>query len=175
MAVITLSWGDSYYTPRTEAYTNPTPWIQVVRWRRNDNNNLLPLNGLGVYIIIDSTAGAPGVPVYVGQALSFRDRFDGRSNTLREFGLTGAALNNRVVRVATVNPQNELDDAERWLIRYLYLRDIAVNNPRRMQNIEKTGPFYAPIDDLTIINNGTRPAYLNAQYDYDADDPIIYP
>ena len=174
MSVLTLTW-QQYYAPHTEAYQNQYPWIQVVRWRRNDNNSLLPLNGLGLYIIIDSTGGYPGVPVYVGQALSFRNRFDGRSDTLREFGLTAAALNNRVVKVATLNPQDELDLAERWLIRYLYLRDAAVNNPRRLQNIEKTGPFYAPIDDLTVINNGNYPAYLHAQYDYDADDPITYP
>lgn len=174
MSVLTLTWQE-YYEPHTEAYTVHAPWIQVVRWRRHDNNSLFPINGLGLYIILDSTNGAPGVPVYVGQALSFRNRFDGRSDTLRELGLTAAPLNNRVVKVATLNPQNELDLAERWLIRYLFLRDNALNNPRRMQNIEKTGPFYAPIDDLTVNNNGSRPAYLNAQYDYDADDPITYP
>lgn|GEM_PF-3660096 len=170
MPVLTLSW-QPYYEANTENYTGQTPWIKVVRWRRNDNNSLLPLNGLGVYVIEEQSTGTP---LYAGQAQSFRDRFDGRSSALRELGLTAVPLADRIVRVATLNPQNELDLAETWLIRYLYLRDFALNNPRRLQNIDRTGPMYAPPDGLTINNNNT-PHFLNVQYIYGGNNPITYP
>ena len=175
MPVITLTWQDSYYTPRTEDYTNQYTWIKEVIWRRFDNNALMPLNGLGVYIVVDSTGGYPGVPVYAGEAVSFRDRFNGRSSALRELGLTAAAVNNRVVRIAAVYPQDELGLAERWLIRYLVMYDYATNHPQRLQNIEKTQSFNAPFGGLTINNNGPRPAYLPAQDNYAAGNPITYP
>jgi hypothetical protein len=173
MPVLTLTWQTSHYTPQNGNYLN-APWIQVVAWRRNDNNTLLP-NKLGLYIILDATNGPPGVPVYVGQAVAFRDRFNGRSDALRDLGLNAATVNHLVVKIATLNPQNQLNTAERWLIRYLFLRDAAVNLPRRMQNVEKTGPFYAPGGGLTVNNNGLRPNYLQLQYNYLAGAAIGYP
>lgn len=165
MPEITLTWNAGIFTPRD---ATPYGFTYIYQFQlRNAGNALIPMQAKGVYVIERN-----GSPIYAGEAGDIRTRFDDRGRVLREFGLQPtAALPNRTVRYATVAPTDERALAERWLVRILYLCDQGVN-PHVLQNVDKTGSFTAPEDGLTIHNEGTRPNYLNAVYDYDADEAI---
>ena len=68
------------------------------------------------------------------------------------------------VDMATGNPSAQLNLAERWLVRTLYVADQA-GMVQILQNVQLTGQFQAPADGLDITNNN-RPAYLNGNYQY---------
>lgn len=158
MPTITLNWRS--YVAQDSAYPG-AGWITMVQWR--DVNNTLITTTPGVYIIEVNQA-----PVYAGQALDLRDRFNGRSNTLHEMSITGAMLAHWAVWTTSVviSPANyayRLDWAEYWLIRYLFVRDNRGPAPTHLlQNIELTSAFDAPQDGLRVqFDPTTAPAYLN--------------
>ena len=159
MPNITLTWSPSLYVPADVQY-GIYDWIFYVQWRRSDNDAQLP-TGSGLYIV----QNAAGDPIYAGQATNFRSRFHSRSDVLQDLGIAreATALAHRVDR-ATVNPANQLNLAERWLVRTLYLADQA-KMTQILQNVLLTVPFQAPADGLDITNNN-RPAYLNEDYSY---------
>ncbi|AFE07160.1 hypothetical protein COCOR_06840 [Corallococcus coralloides DSM 2259] len=165
MPVITLTWNAGIFTPQ-----DATPYVNhghIYALQLRDGNNNLISNGPGLYII-ENNANV----IYAGESSNIRNRFNNRGDTLREFGLQPTvALANHTVRYATTNPVGRRELAETWLIRILYLRDQALAQ-QFLQNVEKTGSFNAPGDGLTINNVGTRPAYLNAQYVYNAGAQI---
>jgi len=168
MPTITFNWKMYTAVDSTPYSVNPgtgwiaAPWISVVQWR--DATGGLITDAMGVYIIENN----PGPPIYAGQALSLRDRFDGRSSALHELHVTSAMLATWTVWATSVviSPQNykyKLDWAEYWLIRFLFVRDHkGANAPPRLQNRMILSSFDAPADGLVIqFNPMTTPAYLN--------------
>ncbi len=130
---------------------------------RDGDGNLIP-NALGNFLYI--IQNQDGVPVYAGQADRLRNRFDARGRVLREFGLNPAeVLAGYTVRTATVAPGAQLNAAERWLVRILYLADQDAEE-QTLTNVALTQAFEAT-EDLTINNLGTVPGYLEDQYEYD--------
>ncbi len=165
MPNITLTWSPRLYVPGDVQYGD-NDWIYFVQWRRGDNNAELP-TGSGLYIIQNSD----GNPIYAGQATNFRKRFHTRSDVLQDLGIAREAtsLAHRV-DMATVNPSAQLNLAERWLVRSLYVADQA-NMEHILQNVLLTGQFQAPAGGLDITNTNS-PAYLNANYNYAAGTNI---
>ena len=159
MPNITLTWSTRLYVPADVQYGD-NDWIYYVQWRRGDTNAQLP-TGSGLYIV----QNAAGNPIYAGQAGNIRSRFQSRSDVLQDLGIAreATALAHRV-DMATVNPSAQLNLAERWLVRTLYVADQA-NMVHILQNVQLTGQFQAPADGLDITNNN-RPAYLNDNYPY---------
>lgn len=165
MPAITLTWNARIFTPR-DGTPYGVDYIYALELRDQINDELIPTSA-GLYIIQNGVN-----PIYAGEAINIRDRFNKRGRVLREFGLRPTvALQGRRVRYATVNPSRERALAEQWLVRTLHLTDQG-NHPHVLQNVELIGEFLAPEDGLTITNAGTRPNYLDAQYVYDDDEEI---
>lgn len=163
MPAITLTWNARIFIP-----TDGTPYgvNYIYQLELRDQDALIPTTP-GVYIIENG-----GDAIYAGAAQNIRDRFGKRGRVLREFGLVPTlALRDRTVRCATVNPSGQRGLAEQWLVRTLFLNEVQ-NPPHVLQNIDLTGPFYAPEGGLTITNAGTRPDDLNLRYVYDEDEEI---
>src|SRR5689334_12018333 len=118
---IRLTW-QPYFDATLKEYNN-NDWIFEVQWRRSDNENTRMIAGKGLYIIVDNA----GREVYAGETTKVRERFDGRTEALREFRLSrppqwppNNPVNGYTVHVATVNPSAKLRLAEKWLVRTLY-------------------------------------------------------
>jgi hypothetical protein len=146
----------------------PDTWSAWVEWLDIPNMVFGLGDDTGIYIIERAAmAGAPPEPLYAGKALSFANRFNGRSNVLHEFGLTAAVLPNYTLRLAEVdsNPAylNHVSLAETWLIRFLYAREWQAGaGPHMLQNIAKTGSFTAPANGLSIrYDPNHAPWYLH--------------
>lgn len=171
MPAITLTWS-APYTPRSTTPFANAAWIQLLEWRRPPAppGSLMPETG-GLYVIENPA----GQPIYAGQALDLRERFDGRTEVLREFGLAPLVANvvpNHTVRLASVNPKAQLSLAERWLVRRLKLTDNAAAL-HTLTNILLTGQFNAPNDgvglQITNVANAVGavvPPYFVANYVY---------
>ena len=167
MPNITLTW-QPYFIPTAPAY-GVNAWILQLVWRRNDNNTMLQVTN-GLYVISNVPAGGQQ-QLYAGQALNVRNRFNGRSEVLREYKLNPLAANvvlNYRVYVAKVNPGGAVarNLAEQWLVRILYLADVA-NAPRLFQNVNLTGPMTTPNDGIGLnITNVNPPPFLLPAYAY---------
>lgn len=173
MPTLTLDFDPEDYGPATRYPWNATPpgggaavpanWAPLVEW---EDANLIDIpDDSGLYII-ENDLGMGPVPYYAGQAASFLNRFNARSRTFHEFGLTsGAVIPNYNVRVAilwSAPPTfGALTLAERWLVRFLFCRDFAIG-VHHMQNIALTDPFNAPPTGLSIrYDPNVAPAYLH--------------
>ncbi len=165
MPIINITWNpNNIYTPHDSSPYGGHPHINQIQWR-NGNNNPMPTTA-GLYVISEAAN-----LLYAGKADNWRDRFKSRSDALRNLNVRSASLPGRAATLGSVNPVAQIDLAERWLIRILYIRDQGLANPI-LQNVEKTIPFDAPAGGLTINNLNTPPAYLNAQYVYAAGAQI---
>jgi hypothetical protein len=207
---LTLDFDADSYEPETDylwgPVTPPNPpggpaipdtWTSWVDWLDSAAGILALGDDTGLYIIErPAPPGGNPTPVYAGKALSFANRFNGRSNTLHEFGLTAAVLPNYTVRIATVTSVpailRKVTLAESWLIRFLYAREFQPGaGPHMLQNIKQTGSFNAPAGGLSIrydpndapwylhdaIAMGfvgwTAPAANSVGFDYLAGTPVI--
>ncbi len=166
MSDITLTWGSIYYPVDAQYGTNA--WINEIQWRTSQANGktLIP-TGAGLYVIEDSAQTV----LYAGQAQNFRERFDGRSDVFRDFDLRKKSIKDISIYICKVAPRGTLSLAERWLVRILYLRDAGLN-PRTLQNINLTVPFFAPESGLTIENTGDVPTFLDEDYSDKSDQKI---
>jgi hypothetical protein len=138
-------------------------WVNYIQWRLGAAGGPLIPRTAGLYVIEN-----PGnVVVYAGRANSLHTRFKNRSDSLEDLDVRSPTINGVSLYTCTVAHIGNMDTAERWLIRALYLRDQAMA-PHTFQNLQFINGFHAPGDGLTINNIGTRPAFLNAQYVYAA-------
>jgi hypothetical protein len=167
-----LTWKPHYICYLKKSSAN---WISDVTWISSDDQSNLPQEE-GLYTI----ENIAGLPLYVGKADNWLNRFRGRNRVLREFRLAYAAsskpgnpVSTYAVRLADVTPAAAIPMAEEWLIRISYLRQNA-SPPLLLQNINATKSLTVPDDGLTITNtfNKYRPSYLDASYDYSAGDKI---
>lgn len=160
MPVITLTWQPLYRAYLKQYGVNAS--IHIVQWRRNAANGVELAKTTGGLYITETVAGDV---IYAGESLgSFRGRFAARANALREVGLTAGGnvdqlvpvLNTFIWRLATVDPANYVLAAEKWLIRFLYVRDQALALPQQrvFQNINQTKGL--PVPNLTINNRHYR-------------------
>jgi hypothetical protein len=166
----TLSLNFAQYTAQDTVY--PTAgWITNVRWQNAVLGQII--NTGGVYAIDDGANC-----VYAGRANNVRARFGGgRQRTFREFRLLGAgggALNGYRVWAAsvTVAPAmaNRVAWAEKWLVRWLFLRDAALAT-QWLQNVDLTAALTIPAGGLNIrfmtaaappyIQNAGDPRWIN--------------
>jgi hypothetical protein len=165
MPNITLTWSTRLYVPASVQYGD-NDWIYNVQWRYGETNAQLS-TGSGLYIV----QNAAGNPIYASQAGNLRSRFQSRSDVLQDLGIAreATALAHRA-DMATVNPSAQLNLAELWLVRTLYVADHP-NMVHILQNVQLTGQFQAPADGLDVANNN-RPAYINGNYAYDGGENI---
>lgn len=160
--LIEFSWQPPYVGQATHYGNNV--WIHQLKWRRNDNNDLMPKR-VGLYVIENPS----GTPVYAGRAVNWRERFDGRSAALNELDIMpNVVVATHRVYLASIKVTPRASDglswAEQWLVRNLSLHDRATNNPQRLQNIHLTSPYLSPEGGLTIQHKQqNKPAYLNDQ------------
>jgi hypothetical protein len=166
MPVINLTWTNGTYNPTDNVY-GANAWINELKWKLNGAGGAQIPQSAGLYVILNPV----GTVVYAGKAGSFRDRFKSRSESLENLDARTAAIPNVQVNICSVNAAAEIDLAERWLVRILFIRDGGLA-ARHLQNVLLTGQFYAPAGGLTINNVGTCPAYLNANYVYAANAAI---
>ncbi|HEX8646579.1 MAG TPA: hypothetical protein VF715_06735 [Thermoleophilaceae bacterium] len=181
MPTLTLTFDDDTYEPDTEypygPATPPNPpagpaipdnWTSWVEWYDTAAGILALGDDTGLYIIERPAPPAGNqTPVYAGKALSFANRFNGRSRALHEFGLTSAVLPHFTLSIATVTAVpailNKVSLAESWLIRFLYAREFQAGaGPHMLQNIAQTGSFVAPAGGLFIrYDPNVAPWYLH--------------
>jgi hypothetical protein len=167
MPKITLSWQQPFASNIEQYGTNN--WIYQVTWRKTTSNVLMPKLP-GIYVIEDPV----GHQLYVGKTTSWRGRFNGRTEVLREFRLstqTGSPVDDYAVRVASTNPRAQRGTAEEWLIRILYLAQNA-DSSLILQNKKSAKQFKVPAGGLSITNGGFTPDYLEASYTYQANTLI---
>jgi hypothetical protein len=162
---IQLNW-QIPYDAKLEKY-GQNAWIFQVAWRQSRR---LMRNNPGLYLIVDDTDNQ----VYVGEAVEWRERFDGRTEALREFRLSAPGTNpvrNYTVCLAIVTPGAERKLAEHWLVRTLYEKQ-KVAPPLLLQNKKLIKRFKAPADTgFSITNIGELPEHIeDTTYDYDPGD-----
>ncbi len=163
MPIINLTWKPFYVCNLQQA---SSAWISDVTWVRCDDGSNLPEDA-GLYVIENGA----GQRLYVGKAKNFLGRFQKRNRVLREFRLAYNTpqyenpVHSYSVRLAEVNPPDQVATAEGWLIRISYL-DQLKTPPLLLQNINATTPFLIPSDGLTITNtnNPDLPSYLKPIY-----------
>ena len=172
MPAIQLTWSALFLPQVATPYGNAL-WIQLLEWRRPPGPPGVKLPETAGLYVIENPAGQP---VYAGRALDIRERFDGRTDVLSEFGLAPLAANvvpTHVVRLASVNPRNEIPLAENWLIRSLKLADAAAAN-HTLTNIALTGPMVMPNDPVGLqianvpsaVGGAALPPYYGPNYAY---------
>jgi hypothetical protein len=143
--------------------TNPNnpityDWIYQVVWA---NTASMPATR-GVYVIENSI----GNQVYVGKAKRWLNRFNDRTEALREFRLSTQFFNpveNYTVYLASVTSPQRLAMAEEWLIRILRVAQDK-KPPPFLQNIGSGVQFVVPAAGLAITNSGSRPSFLDPSY-----------
>jgi hypothetical protein len=161
MPKIILSWQQPFASDVEQYGTNN--WIYQVIWHKTTSNVLMPKLP-GIYVIEDPV----GNQLYVGKTTSWRRRFDGRTEALREFRLSAQKTNpvdEYAVRVASTSPRAQRGTAEDWLIRIVYLAQNAKSS-LILQNKKSANQFKVPADGLSITNGGYPPDYLEASYAY---------
>jgi hypothetical protein len=162
MPNIVLKWTEEHYESEVEPYSRDANWILDLIWRRTGTGVALPMQR-GLYVIEDTTRNANG-PIYAGQADNFSNRFKQRSDVLRNFRLLEDGINpvaTRNVRLAQLEGDADLNFAENWLVRILYLADAA----QILQNKDLIEPITVPSEGLDV-QNVDPPSYLQEEYSY---------